>query len=122
MTQARWTWSVPWIDAAVVGLALIMALGGGVEARRGRALRIELESSGLTPASRRLLRDPVSWSAKMTTLTLVAGVLFLMTVKPTGAGCVSVLLVAVVSGVLGAIPMWRTAGAEVPELVGSRPS
>jgi len=111
MTLERWTWSVPWIDAALAGLGLIMVLGAGVEGSRGRALRSKLESSGMTPAARRLLRDPVAWSAKMTTLTLSAAVVFLMTVKPAATGCASALLVAVLLGVVGAVPMWLPGGA-----------
>lgn len=122
MTHQRWTWSAPWIDAGLVALALIMALGKGVEARRMGMLKRELEASGMTPAARRLLRDPVTWSAKMTTLTLSAAAVFMMTDKPTGVGCVLVMLLAVAGGVLGAVPMWWTSGAEATELVRSATS
>ena len=81
MTHQRWTWSVPWIDAALVALGLITALGKGVEASRTQALRREIESSGMSPRARRLVRDPLAWSAKMTTLTLFVSVVFLMTMK-----------------------------------------
>ena len=82
MTHAEWRWSLAWIDAALVGLALIVALGNGVEATRIRAFEREFASAGLTPRARRLARDPLFWTAKATTLTLVVAVVFVMTVKP----------------------------------------
>jgi hypothetical protein len=108
MTLDRWAWSAPWIDAALVGLGLIVVLGNAVEATRGRALRREIESAGMSARARRLLRDPVSWSAKMTTLTLTVAVVFVMAVKPAGGECVAVVVLAVIMGVAGAVPMWRT--------------
>lgn len=34
MTQAQWSWHTGWIDAGLVGLALIVASGSGIEASR----------------------------------------------------------------------------------------
>jgi hypothetical protein len=109
MTQDRWSWSTPWIDASIAGLALIVALGSGVEARRGRELRDEIRSSGLSPRARRLLRDPIAWSAKGATIALMLGVVFAMTTKPGTAGAVTTIIVALAAGVLAAIPFWRQA-------------
>jgi hypothetical protein len=120
MTHQRWTWSVPWIDAALVGLGLLVVLGPGVQRRRAVALKRELESSGMSPRTRRLLRDPVGWSAKMTEVMLVLAVVFVMTVKPTAAECGATIVVAVVAGVLSAVPMWRAQGES--ELVGQASS
>ncbi|MGD8321249.1 MAG: hypothetical protein PVJ02_12355, partial [Gemmatimonadota bacterium] len=92
MTHERWSFSLPWIDAAVVGLVLIVILGTGVEGSRNRALGRELQAHGLSMQARRLLRDPVAWSAKMSTLTVSLAVVFLMTVKPTGPVCVVTML------------------------------
>jgi hypothetical protein len=107
MTQDRWTWSTPWIDASIAGLALIVVLGPGVEARRGRELAREVQSAGLSPRARRLLRDPVAWSAKAMTITVMLGVVLVMTAKPGTAGAVVVLIVAVAVALLAAIPFWR---------------
>jgi hypothetical protein len=118
MTHQRWAWSVPWIDAALVGLALLVVLGTGIQRSRAVALKHELVSSGMSLRARRLLRDPVAWTAKMVEITLVISVMFVMTVKPTAAECVASIAVAVVAGVLSAIPMWRAAGVEGSELMG----
>jgi hypothetical protein len=118
MTHQRWAWSVPWIDAALVGLGLMIVLGTGIQRSRAVALKRELTSSGMSPRARRLLRDPVAWTAKMMELMLVIAVVFVMTVKPTAGECVTSLVVAVTVGVFGAIPLWRAPGIEVAGLAG----
>jgi hypothetical protein len=115
MLHQRWNWSVPWIDAALVGLGLIVALGSGVEGSRARALKRSLEAEGMTERTRRLLRDPVAWTAKMMTMTLLVGVVFVMTVKPAAGGCAVAIVVAVLTGAVGAIPLWRVADANASE-------
>lgn len=122
MTHVRWSWSTPWVDAAAVALGMLVMLGPGVEGSRGRALRRELRSAGMSPRARRLLRDPVAWTAKMNTLTLVVAAVFVMTVKPSGALCVTAILVAIVAGVLIAAPAWRARGIPVAEGAAETPA
>ncbi len=124
MTKARWTWSTPWIDAALVGLALIVALGTGIEGSRGRALARELESAGMSRRARRMLSDPLAWSAKLTTLTLLVAVVFVMTLKPAAIGCVVAVSTAVIAGIVSLVATRRSPGrderpAESPEPVSS---
>ena len=122
MTHQRWAWSVSWIDAALVGLTLLVVLGSGVQRSRAVALKRELASSGMSPRAQRLLRDPVAWTAKMVEITLVIAVVFVMTVKPTAAECVVSLVVAMVVGVIVAVPLWRAPGVESAALAGQVPS
>jgi hypothetical protein len=110
LTQVGWGWTTPWIDAGIAGLALIVACGPGIEAARGRALEREVRTAGMTARSRALLRDPLAWSAKVTTLTLMLAIVFVMVVKPSALGSGLALVVALVAGALGAVPFWR--GAE----------
>jgi hypothetical protein len=119
MTHQRWSWSVPWIDAALVGLGLIIALGTGIDRARGQALSRALAAAGMSPGIRRLLRDPVAWTARITTLTLVVAVVFVMTVKPAAGGCVAAIIVAVAGGAMGAVPLWRAPASVAAEVVGS---
>lgn len=107
MTHQRWSWSLPWIQAAVAGLALIVLLGSGVEGSRGRALRRELEIAGLSSRAVRLSRDPVGWSAKLMTQTLAIAVVFVMTMKPGAAESFGILGLAIATGAAGAVPFWR---------------
>jgi len=106
MTEADWTWGTPWIDAGLAGLGLIVICGSGVEATRGRQLKHELVSAGMSARGVRLLRDPYAWSAKMTTLTVMVGVVFVMTTKPDSVASAATIAAAVVVGVLSAIPFW----------------
>lgn len=111
LTQAQWRWATPWIDAGIAGLVLLVVCGSGVEASRGRALEREVHAAGLSPRARALLRDPVAWSAKLTTLTLMVAVVFLMVTKPPAFGSGLALVVALVLGPLLAVPFWRSPAA-----------
>ena len=106
MTSEAWSWSTPWIVAGLAGLFMIMVLGGAGEGMRARALSAELRAVGLSQRARGLLRDPIAWSAKVATWTLMLAVIFVMTTKPGSIACAAVLAVALVAGVLGAIPFW----------------
>jgi hypothetical protein len=106
MTSAAWSWSTPWIVAGLAGLFMIMLLGGAGEGRRARALSAELRSAGLSQRAKRLLCDPIAWSAKVATWTLMLAVIFVMTIKPSAVVCIIALALAVVCGVLGAVPFW----------------
>lgn len=112
MTVDLWTWSTPWIVASIVGLGLIVALGAGVEGRHGRVLEHELRTSGMSERARRLLRDPLDWSARVSTWTLLIAVVFVMTTKPPAGGAAAAIIGALVGGVLLAVPFWRTSVLE----------
>jgi hypothetical protein len=107
MTQNAWSWSTPWVVTGLVGLAMIVLLGSGLEASRGRALKHEVRVHGLSDRARRLLRDPLAWTAKGMTLTLMLGVMFVMSTKPPAWGCAISLLIALLAGATGAVPIWR---------------
>lgn len=105
MTQAAWSWSTPWIVAGLVGLAMIVLLGSGLEASRGRALEHEVRAHGLSERARHLLRDPLAWTAKALTFTLMLAVMFVMSTKPSAWGCAISLLVALLAGAIAAAPI-----------------
>lgn len=116
MTSDRWSWSTSWIVAAIIGLVMIVVSGEVVDGGRGRALERELKANGMTERARRLRRDPIGWSAKMTTNALVFAVVFVMSTKPGAAGASAALVVAVLTGVATGVPFWR-AGEEQPVAV-----
>jgi hypothetical protein len=109
MTASGWSWSTPWIISGLVGLAAIVALGSGLEASRGRALKRELATNGLSERARGLLGDPLAWTAKLMTWTLMLAVMFVMTTKPPAWGCALSLVVASLAGAFAAVPIWRVA-------------
>lgn len=108
MTYEEWRWTTPWIDASTFGLVLILILGGAVERGRGRALVLELERCGMSAVALALIRDPIVWSARATGLTLLLAIVLEMTVKPTAVGALIVIGVAVLAGLLLAVPLWYT--------------
>lgn len=111
MVWGTWKWSTPWVVAGIVGLAMIILLGAGIQGARGRMAEAELRAAGLSARARRLLRDPIAWSAKVTTWSLTVAVTFVMTAKPAAAGCTVALAAAVIGGVLLAAPFWRAPAA-----------
>jgi hypothetical protein len=110
MTSKVWSWTAPWVVTGIAGLFMIIFLGAGVESGRRRAARTELRTAGLSERAKRLLCDPVSWSAKVTTWTLVVSLFFVMTAKPSAATCAVALAIALACGVLGAVPFWARRG------------
>jgi hypothetical protein len=113
MTAEEWSWSTPWILAGLAGLFVIMLLGRAAEGTRARALGAELRGAGLSQRARRLLRDPIAWSAKVATWSLMLAIIFVMTTKPGSVVCAVVLSGALILGVLAAVPFWagRSHGA-----------
>ncbi len=118
MSQSIAGWSEPWVVASLIGLGVIIVLGAGIEGSRVRALRRELRGTGMSGRARRLLRDPVAWSARLATLTLVVAVVFIMTDKPAAATCAAALLAAAILGVLAAVPFWSAPAAARPVATG----
>jgi len=114
LTQVGWGWTTPWIDAGIAGLALLVANGSGLESARGRALEREVRTAGMTEQARALLRDPLAWSAKMNTFTLMLAIVFLMVVKPAALGSGLALVVALVLGPVCAVPFWRSGDRPAP--------
>jgi hypothetical protein len=108
MTQNQWSWTTPWIDAGLAGLALITVCGAGVEASRGRALKRELMTAGMSARARQLQRDPYAWSAKMTTLTLMLAIVFVMATKPGVTGSFLAIALAVAVGIPAGRPFWSS--------------
>lgn len=108
MAHSLAAWSEPWLLASLVGLASIVVLGGAVDGSRSRALGRELNLNGLSPRARRMLRDPVAWTAKATIPALVLAVMFIMTTKPAAPACAAILFAAVIAGAVGARPLWQT--------------
>lgn len=101
LTQVRWSWTVPWIDVAILGLLMMGAIGGGVLGRRERALHSLLsdypgESIDAATASR--LRDPVLMTGGAVMPLIAAGVMLVMVTKPSLVVGILELVVATALG------------------------
>lgn len=110
MTHQSWTFTTPFVVAGLTGLALIVVLGSGIEASRMRRLGAELGRNGLTEDARHMTRDPVAWTAKFGTLTLIVAVVLDMVLKPDAIDAAALIVAALALAPLLARPFWR-AGA-----------
>ena len=109
MTSDAWTWSTRWIDVSTAGLALMLAQGGGIAARRAHALEHALMANGpgeLGERARQMTCDPALWVASFTNPALALGIVWNMTQKP-GLG-ESIAAVAVAYAVGAALALWFT--------------
>lgn len=111
MTQRAWTWATPWIDVSIAGLVLLMAVGGGLLGSRERGLEAALSSApgpNVDDALAARLRDPLMPIGNGIIIGLIAGVMFVMTMKPTLWIGIAALLVGAAAGAFVATPAARS--------------
>lgn len=86
LVQHGWAWGAGWIDAGLIGVALLMVNGAAVVGSRNRALKRALAAAGDGPVSPSLLeltRAHVGGIASWANTGLAVGVVFVMTTKPS---------------------------------------
>ncbi len=125
MVSDRWSWRDGWVNAALIGLIVTVALGPLV--LRGRLLaarrRLEGLADGVPPFPARLAaHDPALWVAGQMMTTLPSGILVLMVFKPNGAVSALILVIAGLLGVLAAAPALSRYRRLEAETAGQRPS
>jgi hypothetical protein len=106
LVRDRWSWSVGWIRASAVGVAIAWLLGLALVVRvqaLGRAVK-DAGGSGLSPALRRAAASPLLWAAAQVMTLLYVGVLLLMFVKPDGGAAAITLVVAALIGLAATAP------------------
>ena len=107
-----WTWGSGWVDAGLVGVAVLLASGAGLVGGRNRALKRALAQAGdgaLPPTLLQLTRAHVGGIASWTNTGLAVGVVFVMTTKPALAGSLVSLAIAAVLGAVVAVRLRRHA-------------
>ncbi|TMD43582.1 MAG: hypothetical protein E6I88_01070 [Chloroflexi bacterium] len=100
LTAAAWGWT-GWIVSGLGALLLVGIIGGALTGRRmirigpavGRA------QGALSDDLRQMVLDPVLLVSARVRAGLVLGTLFLMSVKPSAAGSLVVLVIAVALGI-----------------------
>ena len=95
-----------WIIVAFLALLLFPPLGaisGTRMASVGRA--IATQHGALTPALREKLRHPLVWTLLLVRTAMALGIVFLMTVKPDLLGSVITMGIAIVLGLVTAMPV-----------------
>lgn len=110
MVHRAWSWDTGWVDAGLVGAVLLGLLGDRVEGAAGRRLAGRLLADpSRSLADSALVRDPVWWTAALVNPALALGIVFVMVTKPSFAGGLAILAIAIVLGALGAVRFWATA-------------
>lgn len=106
MVHDSWSWSAGWVDAGLAGAVLLGVLGDRVEGRAAHRVAMALAADPAAPAGA-IVRDRVWWTAGLVNPALATGIVFVMTTKPSLAGSIASLVVAVAIGAVAAVPLWR---------------
>jgi len=105
MSATRWGHQ-GWIIVALVGMVLVAALGGAIAGRRIPAIVRELQaqSGPVSPTLRQRLDDPALTVSLWTRTALLLGIVFLMSVRPSWAGALAVMGIALLLGIAASRP------------------
>lgn len=106
LVHRGWDWSSGWVEAGLVGVALLLVNGAGIIGARNRALRRALTATEEGPLPQPLLqlaRRHPGVIASWTNTGLAVGVVFVMTTKPALTGSLAALVVAATLGALVAV-------------------
>lgn len=98
LATAYWQWQGAWIGLGLVGLVAIGAVGGVITRRRIGRLQKSLGDGGVGASW--IEAFPALWTSFMIRAALLAGAVYLMTVKPGRAVSLGVLGTAVVAGLV----------------------
>lgn len=111
MTVTIWGWQTGWINVALGSLVLLLAMGVLMGRRRHTIAGLAKEMpDGLLPKSlEQRIYDPWMGLGVYMLVTLVLGIVYLMTAKPALGGSLLVMGVAVILGLVVSLPGWSTA-------------
>lgn len=110
MAGTAWDWQTGWIDVALGSLVLLLAMGALMGTRRHAIAKMtqEMPDGPLPESLRRRIYDPWMSMGVYMLVTLLLGIIFLMTVKPAPGGSLLVMGVAVILGLGISLPNWST--------------
>jgi hypothetical protein len=105
LTATRWG-PQGWILVALGGMVVVAAVGGAVGGRRAGAIAraIPAEAGPVSPTLRQRLDDPALTVSLWTRTALLLGIVFLMSVRPSRAGALAVMGIALLLGIAGSRP------------------
>lgn len=107
MTTQMSGWTLAWTRVAVAVLILIGPLGG-VTGRRMRAIRLACSSNTVDELDLlEKLRDPFLKFSMSVRISLVLGIVLLMTAKPGLRESLGIVAVFVVFGLVSGVVLWR---------------
>ena len=110
LTDVGWT---PWILVVLGAVVLAMALSMAVTRPRMAAIGQALakERGTVSQSFRNLANNPVLWISIQTRIAVALGIIFLKIAQPDLVWSLLVIVVAIVLGVISALPISRRAGA-----------
>ncbi len=110
MVITVWHWQTAWADVALASVLVIFVLGPAGIGPRIEALRNAAWTApgGFVPRSLRLQTlDPVLWTLVYIFIAIALGILLLMTSKPALVEAIIIIGVAIILGLVCALPIWR---------------
>jgi hypothetical protein len=111
LTDRSAAWSEAWPKVAVAMLVAIGALGGISGARLRAIRRLSLAGGAALPELCKRVLDPVVRTVLRIRVSLLAGAILLMTARPPLRECLSMAGLALLLGLIAALPVWRAAAA-----------
>ena len=107
LTATRWG-GQGWIGVGLGGLVLIAVLGATLTGRRTGAIAraVASEAGAVSAALGDRLRDPVLMLSAWLRTALALGIVFVMSTKPSGAGALTAVGVALGLGFAAGLPAW----------------
>lgn len=112
MALSTWGLKTPWIAVAIVSFALISPVGPFLLYYRMQAILAEVRelSGGPIPDTLYMrTKSPILGTAAQTLTTILLGIVFLMTNKPTLVTSIIVMSIALACGLLSGVPYWYAA-------------
>lgn len=108
MMLAEWG-ETPWILATLGSLVLVIVLSVALTRPRMMAIgqTLAAEKGPLSAKFHDLANGSLLWTSIQTRMAIVLGIVFLKVVKPDAFGSLLVFAVAVVVGIVSALPMFR---------------
>ncbi len=99
LVSLGWSWSTPWIDVAIMGLALIGINGGANLAPRIAKIVVAADAAqSFAEVPRSLVRDLVIPMGSAANVGAVCGIIFDMVVEPNMAWSLVILFAAALAG------------------------
>lgn len=115
MTAAVWKMT-GWIVIAFIALVLLAVTGGALTGPRmakiGKA--VGGENGPLTGDTRQLIYHPFVWISLYVRTAILAGIVFLMTVKPGFGGALLTMVVSIILGFAASIPLLKNTRLNSP--------
>ncbi len=111
MTITSWGWKTAWIDVTLGTFVLLLVFGAimGIRRHRITVMLKELPDGELPQSVEHQFYDPFLELGTYMLITLLLGIVFLMTVKPGLVGSLITIIIALILGFGFSLPNWNRA-------------